>query len=174
MKRLKIQDVIVVEGKHDAAKIKAVVDGDVLITNGTHISSAFMQLLKNMTAQRGVIIFTDPDSPGQYIRRKLHQAIPNAKHAVLTSQSHKIGVEHASEEEIVVALKHAQALQATQAKSALSHRDMYDLKLMGHAASAALRDQLCKQLHLPKANGKTLRNYLVMLNLNKHDVEALL
>ena len=65
----------------------------------------------------GIIIFTDPDFPGQKIRSIISQRIPEAKHAYLTQEkarckkTNKIGIEYAQPEDIREALKMAKAVK---------------------------------------------------------------
>lgn len=174
MEKLKIQEAIVVEGKHDAIKIKEVVEGEVLITNGSHIASDFISLAKAIVKVKGLIIFTDPDSAGAAIRKKLADQIPEAKHAVLVEKQAKIGVEHASKEAIIKALEHAQYLNATNIQESISLIEMLDLGLMGGVGSASKRAKICNHLYLPKANAKQLHRYLGMLNITKKDIEMIL
>ncbi|WP_331836585.1 hypothetical protein [Erysipelothrix piscisicarius] len=48
MNKLKIQEVIVVEGKHDKEKILKCVDADVIMSSGTHMSADFLALCKKI------------------------------------------------------------------------------------------------------------------------------
>lgn len=174
MKKPVIKETIVVEGKHDEAKIKSVVDADILISNGTHLSKEFIAYAKCIAEKNGIIIFTDPDSPGNQIRNVLRQHIPQAKHAVLVEKQKKVGVEHASKQEILKAIENAQALYTSTREKTLSKEDFIDLHLTGKNNSQTLRNELCKKLHLPIANGKQMFKYLNMLKLTKEDVVKLL
>ena len=72
---MKIKEIIVVEGKDDTAAIKKAVDADTIETNGSAINDR-VQFNKIRLAQetRGVIIFTDPDFPGEKIRKTIAEA----------------------------------------------------------------------------------------------------
>lgn len=174
MKKNAIKETIVVEGRHDESRIKAIVNANVLITNGTHISKEFIELCKEIAAKDGIIIFSDPDNPGNFIRNILSKNIPSAKHAVLVNKQKKIGVEHASDQEILDALMNAKALFNEHDNISLSKEEFYDLKLMGNTKSSFLRETLCKKLRLPKANSKQMYTYINMLKLTKKDIENLL
>lgn len=173
MKKLHIYDIIVVEGKHDQARCKQLVDADFLMTNGTHVSVQLIELLKILNEKRGVIVFTDQDSPGNQIRQKIQHQIPNVKHAVLPPGQTKPGVEHADDHAIIEALSHAKPL-IRQADQTLSKADYYSLGLMGSPQSKIKREVLSKKLHLPLANAKQMHNYLNMLALTKKEIESLL
>ena len=89
MEKKRIEQIIVVEGRDDTAAILRSVDYE--------------------TA--GIIIFTDPDTAGEQIRRRLAERYPKAEHAFLDrSQAEKdgdIGIENASPESIREALAKA-------------------------------------------------------------------
>jgi ribonuclease M5 len=173
MKKLQIHEVIVVEGKHDQARCQELVDAEIVITNGTHISLKMMELLKVLQAKRGVIVFTDQDTPGNMIRQSIHQKIPDVKHAVLTRKQTKPGVEHAEDQMILDALMAAKPLIKKGADT-LSKADFIDLGLSGQSQSQSKRKQLADKLHLPISNAKQMFKYLNMLSITKKDIETLL
>lgn len=80
---MKIKEVIVVEGKSDTIKIKQAVDADTIETNGMEISKQTLKLIAHAQEKRGVIIFTDPDFPGNKIRQTIATNVPGCKHAFL-------------------------------------------------------------------------------------------
>ena len=75
--KLRIQQVIVVEGRYDAAALSAVVDGLIITTDGFAIykDKQTQSLLKELGRQRGVILLTDPDAAGFRIRNFLSNLI---------------------------------------------------------------------------------------------------
>ena len=61
-----MKNIIVVEGYHDEAKIKAVYPNlDVVVTNGSEISKETLNLIKKLSEDNEIVIFTDPDYPGE-------------------------------------------------------------------------------------------------------------
>src|SRR5699024_12339990 len=95
--------IIVVEGKNDTLKIKQVVQADTIETNGSAVSESTLDMIRHAQKKRGVIIFTDPDYPGERIRHITSASVPGCKHAFLRSEerrvgksTNRIGVEHAS------------------------------------------------------------------------------
>ncbi len=174
---MKISEVIVVEGINDQKRISQAVDAETLSTSGTHVSKELLIFLKEVHKQRGIIVFTDPDSPGAMIRRKITEEIPDCKHASLSHKqarnSKKVGIEHASLEDIREALKEVVTFSKVNVSSLL-WSDFVDLNLTGFASSQQLRDVVCAHFKLPYCNGKTCFKYLNMLHLTKDDVmEAL-
>ena len=58
--------IIVVEGLHDEINIKSVYpDATCVITNGSAVSDETIKLLKKLSKNNEIIIFTDPDSPAE-------------------------------------------------------------------------------------------------------------
>ena len=104
--KMKIKEVIVVEGKDDTKRIQMAVNADTLETRGSAISDETLDQIEDLYDKRGVIVFTDPDFSGEKIRKIITEAVPGVKHAFLTKHdaapSHKgsLGVEHASPEAI--------------------------------------------------------------------------
>lgn len=81
---MKIKEVIVVEGKNDTMKINQAVDAYTIETNGSAINQETLDQIAHAKDKRGVIIFTDPDYPGERIRRIVDKKVPGCKHAFLT------------------------------------------------------------------------------------------
>ena len=65
-----IQQVIVVEGKSDIARVRQAVDADLIATGGYALRSAVIQDIRAAYEKRGIIILTDPDGPGEKIRSR--------------------------------------------------------------------------------------------------------
>src|SRR5699024_9213874 len=128
---------IVVEGKSDTTKIKLAVDADTIETNGSAISKETLQLIAHAQEKRGVIIFTDPDYPGERIRHIVAQTVPGCKHAFLPRDEAKaksslksIGIEHASITSIQKALQHVYEMVETTT-STITKADLIAYKLIG-------------------------------------------
>lgn len=83
MEKIKIQEVLVVEGKDDTANLKRFYDVDTYETRGSAISDDDLDRIERLHDLRGVIVFTDPDYSGERIRRIIMDAIPTVRHAFL-------------------------------------------------------------------------------------------
>lgn len=164
----KINEVIIVEGKHDLQRLKQVVDADILVSQGTHVSTDFLSLCQRMNETRGIIIFTDPDGPGEYIRRKIMDKVGNCKHASLSMRQaktkQKVGIEHASHEDILDALEKVSSF--VEERKLLSIKVYNACGLSGHAMSQERRNQVLEHFSLPQANGKTCFKYLNMIGVD--------
>ncbi len=171
---LEISEIIIVEGKNDANKVLSCVKADVLITSGTHFSKDFLKHLKILSATRGIIVMTDDDYPGRYIRDAIDQVIDGVKHAYVfnrdSRKNKKIGVEHASKAAILKALENLTSYQAQ--KDSLSLEEFYDLGLQGKSDSRQLRHQLCQALSLPVMNAKRLFKALNQLGYTRKEIAS--
>ena len=72
---MKVNEIIVVEGKNDTNTLKSFVDCDTIETHGTCLSKNTIEYIKKMQQLRGVIIFTDPDIPGNKIRSIINDKV---------------------------------------------------------------------------------------------------
>lgn len=169
---MKIQEVIIVEGIHDQDAIKQAVDADTLVTHGTHISKEMLDFIEHIHKLRGVIIFTDPDTPGDQIRKKIMQRIGGCKHATLSNKQSrnkgKVGIEYASSEDIKEAL--LKVVSFDHRSESLSWHEFLDLGLTGLTDSKSRREKVCRAFALPYANAKTLYQYINMCGLTKYEI----
>lgn len=152
---MKIKEVIVVEGKDDAARIKACVEASVIITSGFGINESIYKKIDEAYERVGIIIFTDPDTVGARLRRELLKRYPRAKQAfILKSEGIKdgdIGVENASCQSIIRALEKVRT-PASRA-SHFTMKDICDLGLVG-AGSKKNREILGEKLAIETLSAK--------------------
>jgi ribonuclease M5 len=169
---MKIKEIIVVEGKDDTVKIKLAVDADTIETRGSAVDERVIEQVRHAQATRGVIIFTDPDYPGQRIRNMISEQVPGCRHAFLTKEEaieklgRGVGVEHASIESIRKALRDAQYME----KNAEEHMTMEDLMeagLIGGDRAKARREEIGRKLKIGYANGKQLHKRLIMFQVTR-------
>lgn len=174
---VKVKEIIVVEGKNDTNVLKSYLDCDTIETHGTHLGKEILRQIAIAKQKRGVIIFTDPDFPGEKIRQAINEAIPGCKNAFIEKTKartkKKVGVEHADKETIVEALSHLMSYDETLTQT-LSYEDFLDLGLSGGTDSARRRADIARALHIGKANAKTLYKRLNMLQLDRSDIEDIL
>lgn len=171
---MKIKEIIVVEGKDDTTAIKRAVEADTIETNGSAINEETIEKIKLAHAARGVIVFTDPDFPGQKIRQTITAHVPECKHAFIPKEDalHKygkgVGVEHASPEVIRNALKDAH-LMADDAVEEISQEDLLVTGLIGGTGSRERREKLGRILKIGYTNGKQLHKRLQMFQITQSD-----
>lgn len=159
-----IKEVIVVEGKQDAAVVKQAVDAEVIITEGFNLAPHTLQLIKRAYEQRGIIILTDPDSAGERIRRYLSRRFPQAKHAFVpraAAYAHNdIGIEQATPAAVLEALAKVQ-FQEWQPQQEFTWEDIQAAGLNGVPEASARRAALGAKLGIGYANAK---QFLYRLN----------
>ena len=73
---MQIKQIIVVEGKNDTNVLKSYFDCDTIETHGTHLGKEILAQIALAKEKRGIIIFTDPDYPGEKIRSTINHHIP--------------------------------------------------------------------------------------------------
>lgn len=111
-----------VEGKEDTVAVRRAVDADTIETGGSAIDEAVLRRIELARERRGVIVFTDPDVPGEKIRKIIEARVPGCKHAFLAKADARgkdgIGVEHASPDAIRGALARVRASSGAAALEA--------------------------------------------------------
>ncbi|WP_186575698.1 ribonuclease M5 [Aquibacillus kalidii] len=169
---MKIKEVIVVEGKDDTARIKQAVDADTIETNGSAVNSYIINQIKHAKEKRGIIIFTDPDYPGQRIRHIISNEVPGCKHAFLPKAEAKakhdkgIGIEHASVISIKKALENVYEV-AEEFDNEITREDLLDYGLLGGEGAKDRRKRLGLRLNIGYTNGKQLLKRLTMFQISK-------
>lgn len=174
MKRIK--EVIVVEGKDDTKRIQQAVDADTIETRGSAVPEETLDLIERVAAQRGIIIFTDPDFSGEKIRKTVAEVVPNAKHAFIRKDQgvpdHKgsLGVEHASPASIREALSHVYT-EDQSSPELISQAELIAAGLIGTATAKKRRQALGERLNIGYVNGKQLQHRLRMFGISQTEFE---
>jgi len=121
----RIKEVIVVEGRYDKNTVAQAVDAAIIETSGFRVFSdgEKLALLRSLADKRGLIVMTDSDSGGFFIRGRLRGILgeANVKHAYIpdvagrerrkatSGKEGKLGVEGMAVDIIVTALERAGA-----------------------------------------------------------------
>ena len=174
-----MDDIIVVEGTHDVIKIhEAYPNANCVITNGSEISIDTINYIKELSKSHNIIVFTDPDYPGERIRSKIEEIVPNCKHAFIRKKdahSHnfkKLGVEHATKEVIIECLENVYDNNVSE--GTITNLDLFELGLTGMENSSELRDKISDKLNIGKPNNKTFLKRLNLIGITKEKLEDLL
>lgn len=176
---MKIKEIIVVEGKDDTVAIQRALNADTIETNGSAINTQTINKIKLAQETRGVIIFTDPDYPGEKIRHTISEQVPGCKHAFLPKGEalHKygkgVGVEHASSDSIRKALQEAHLMQDALVEQ-ITKVELIQAGLIGGPGSQEKRERLGEILKIGYTNGKQLQKRLLMFQISKRDFEQAL
>lgn len=166
----RVRQAIVVEGKHDAIRVRAAVEAVVVTTDGFRLfkDKEKLALLHRLAATRGLIVLTDSDSAGGVIRSHLQGSIPaeqmvqayvppirgKERRKAAPSKEGLLGVEGMDAAVICAALERAGAVFEDEAAAprrtlGLTKADLMELGLTGGADSAARRRRLLAALELP-------------------------
>jgi ribonuclease M5 len=172
--------VVVVEGRNDASRLKQIYP-DILIitTNGSALNEDSVQLLKELDETHDIILFLDPDHAGERIRRLLSKQLKHIYHAFIdrdvaySKNMKKIGIEHASIEDIKKALGDIQEVHK-ESTSDITYSFLHEMRLTGNKDSKSLRDIISKKLRLGHVNGKTLYQRLKMFEISQKQVNEVI
>lgn len=176
-KKLKIKEIIVVEGRDDTIAIQQAVDADTIETGGSSLDQEKLERIRLAQERRGVIIFTDPDYPGERLRKLIAQYVPGCKHAFLprekaVSPQGKYGVEHASAEHIREALAQFRVETPVTSPPDITWSQLQELGLIGQASSQKLREHIGNHLGIGYCNGKQLYKRLHAFRISRQELET--
>lgn len=177
----KIKEVIVVEGRDDTKRLSLAVNCDTIETRGSAINQEILDQIDLANQTRGVIVFTDPDGPGEAIRKIISKEVPGVKHAFLTrdearrrsESKESIGIEHASVAAIRNALNQV-VEERMETEPTVSKQFLIQQDLIGSPQSKALREALGEQLRIGYTNGKQLEKRLNMFGITEAEVSEAL
>ena len=178
--KIKIQEVIVVEGKDDTANLKRFYEVDTYETRGSAISDDDLERIEKLHDLRGVIVFTDPDYNGERIRKIIMQAIPTVKNAFLQrdearpqskTKGRSLGIEHASFEDLEKALASVRGYYDDEHNFDITKSDLTRLGLLMDSDSRKRREYLGDKLRIGYCNGKQLLKRLNLFGISLADVE---
>lgn len=179
-----IREIVVVEGLHDKQAVDVAVNADVWIVGGDRISHRLLAELKRASQHRGLIVLTDPDGPGERIRRRIATVIPAARHAfvsrALATSAHGIGVEHADPSVIRRALTASRGPLSTAGKGApppdsglpsvlFTLDDLRAWGLAGCPQAAQRRQTVGDALCIGYANAKSFLHKLNALGVHRDE-----
>ncbi|MCR4614627.1 MAG: DUF4093 domain-containing protein [Clostridiales bacterium] len=165
---IKIDRVVIVEGKYDKIRLTPILDAVIIETDGFGIfrDKAKQKLIRRLAETKGLLILTDSDSAGFKIRSFIGGSVPPEKvvHAyipdifgkerrkVLPSKEGKLGVEGISDEVLIKVLTNA-GVTCTEEESRgrkVTVTDLYEDGISGGADSKSKRTALLKRLDLPE------------------------
>ena len=181
--KIKIQEVIVVEGKDDTANLKRFYEVDTYETRGSAIDEDDLERIERLHDLRGVIVFTDPDYNGERIRKIIMQAIPTVKHAFLQrdeaapkskTKGRSLGVEHASFEDLEKALSSVRGYYDDDNQFDITKSDLMRLGLLMGGDSRKRREYLGEHLRIGYCNGKQLLKRLELFGISLTEVEEVM
>lgn len=163
--------VIVVEGKNDANKLKTIFkDVDIIITNGSEINEQTLLDIYRTSLRTEVILCLDPDGPGEKIRKKIIENVPNVsqvfakKNLAISKNKKKVGIEHMSKNDILEMFKD---IKESKNNGNIRYIDLFEL---GYMTSKEKRIKLCEYLNISYCNGKQLLKRLNMFGITLEEI----
>lgn len=166
MDKIKVRELILVEGKYDKIRLESLVDGYILQTDGFRIfaDEDKKAMIRRLAAERGVLILTDSDSAGFVIRHYLNGLLPpeQVRHAYIPdvlgkekrkahpSKEGKLGVEGMKTDALRDALMRAGVGTPIENPDPVTKQDLFADGLTGGENSAGRRRRLLAVLQLPE------------------------
>lgn len=166
---IKIDQVIIVEGKYDKIKLSSFIDAAIVTTDGFRIykDKNKMNMIRKLAKQSGVIILTDSDVAGFKIRNFISGILPKEKiinvyipqiigkekRKTEPSKENMLGVEGVEKDVIIKSLKQAGLINNDYIKKTndkkITKLDFYKDGLIGAQASKLKRQKIKSKLNLP-------------------------
>ena len=163
MKR--INEIVVVEGKTDSQLLKELYDVDTIETHGLGLDDKTLELIKEASKTRGVIVLTDPDYPGLRIRNQVEKYVQNCKHAFVDRKD-AIGIAEANKEAVKKAIENV--VTFSNQEESISWKEFLELDIIGDKKK---RLKVYDLFHLGYGNAKTLFKRLNMVGISKEIIE---
>ncbi|ATZ20521.1 ribonuclease M5 [Mesoplasma coleopterae] len=172
-----VNEIIIVEGKSDSQKLKKIY-GENLITietNGLGFNNKKLNLIKELSKNNKIIIFTDPDGPGKKIRETLIEFLDtDVFNAFILKQdidkkSKKIGIAEANEEAIKNALNNLITYNKNNSSISWDEYVNNDFYLKDNRIKITTHFNLNNDM-----SSKSLFKWLNWMNLNVEDIEKII
>ncbi|ASS41408.1 ribonuclease M5 [Eubacterium minutum ATCC 700079] len=171
--KIKIEEIIVVEGRDDTAAIKRAVTAQTIETHGFGMNEEMWKRIDRAYKSCGVVLFTDPDRAGENIRRKIKERYPLCKEAFLPRREAvkkgNLGIENAAPETIVEALLKTRSIKSAglpdedaeeKGERLFTVRDMDLNGLSSGKGSRKKREKIGEMLGIGYGNAKTFLSKL--------------
>ncbi len=171
--KIKIEEIIVVEGRDDTAAIKRAVTAQTIETHGFGMNEEMWRRIDRAYKSCGVVLFTDPDRAGENIRRKIKERYPLCKEAFLPRREAvkkgNLGIENAAPEAIVEALLKTRSIKSAglpdedaeeKGERLFTVRDMDLNGLSSGKGSRKKREKIGEMLGIGYGNAKTFLSKL--------------
>ena len=166
---IKVDKVVIVEGKYDKIKLSSILDAVIIETDGFGIfkDKEKQALIRKLAHTKGILILTDSDSAGFKIRSFIKGIVPSEqiinayipdifgkeKRKTEASKEGKLGIEGVKPQIIMDALEKAGVFcqqVEDKPKKEITKLDLFEDGLTGGTDSNALRKKLLKHLNLPE------------------------
>ncbi len=167
MERIKVREVIVVEGKYDKIALEPIVDGIIISTDGFGIfkDKEKQRMLRKLAEERGLLVLTDSDGAGLVIRSFISGCVDSRliKNAYIPqipgkerrksapSKEGTLGVEGMSAEVLARTFERAgvSIAQGADEREEITRQRLYADGYIGRDNSTVRRRLLLQALELP-------------------------
>lgn len=177
MDRIKLPYILVVEGATDQAFLSRFLDCDYIQTNGSEVSRETIEYIREASKKRDVVLLLDPDGPGERIRARILDEVPECKQAFVRKdrsiRGKKVGVAESSRKEVLHALSHIMP-SFDNVTGTLTMADLCELGLIGSDGAVMKRRIVSERFHLGEANAKTMLKRLNAMNVSREQIEEAL
>ncbi len=156
---------VVVEGKYDKTRLVNFIDSQIIVLGGfsSFNDKNTLQLIKN-SGKNGIILLTDPDKAGTFIRGRLKTLLQDINiinvypPVIIGSDSRRnhvckdgvLGVESIDDDALYELLKPYEQKTLSEATPFLTPTRCFEDGLTGKPGSTDKRVYLCKKLGLPE------------------------
>jgi len=167
-----MRDILIVEGTSDKHHLESFLMCEIVTTNGSDIPRGTIEYLieLSLNSNNRLIVFTDPDGPGERIRKIINEKIPNVLNAFIDKRhaikGKKIGIAETDKSYLLEALSTLSPNFNSKISGEITTNVLFTLGLLGSANSKVLRNELTQRLKLGIVNGKTLCNRLNSLGIS--------
>lgn len=167
--RLKIEDIVIVEGRDDVTKLNQVIDATIIPLHGSvGLSKEKIEMIKQLSSNNNIILLTDPDFTGKRIREKINTHVKNNIVNLHVSRNsatkdNNVGVENVNKEELYkIFLEYLENKSISVPKQTYTYtvKDLLDNDLTGTTSSKKRREELGDLLKIGYFNSKSLLNVL--------------
>lgn len=183
---------MLVEGKYDKIKLENIIDANIITTSGFSIfnNEEKIALLRRLSEKNGIIILTDSDPAGFFLRNKIKGMLPkngNIIHLYIPSEKGKekrkkeyskaglLGVEGIENEKLWGIFKKYENCADNISKNGntINKAYLYEIGLSGKEGSEAKRDAAAVKLGLPRGmSSNAFLEALNMLGVEKEELSA--
>ncbi len=170
-----IDGVVIVEGKTDTQKLNSLFNVQTVETNGLNLQTPTIEFIKELSKSNKIILFLDPDGPGEKIRRRLVDEIKTTYNVFIDKKdidfnhNSKIGVAEAYDKAILKAFENYVIFSKDKEESIT-----WDEYLSLELNSKIKRQMVCDKLHISSCNNKQLFKRLNMMGITIDDVKKVL
>lgn len=175
---IKLDGILVVEGKDDKVALSRVVDANIFILHGmTGANNKKIDYLKKLSITNRIYLLTDPDAAGIKIRNKINSKIDNIVNIYASrkkaTKNSNIGIENMKDEDIYDMFSNIR--ENVELKSdVFTMQDLIENNLVGNDSAKLKREILGDSLNISYSNAKTLLKKLNAINIDRVEFERAL